>query len=104
MAALAKVCEPLTSCTDFGLPCLSIATCSTTSPSSRTASGSPTPTVQWQRSINGGATWSNLTGATSTSFTTTGTVTSMSGYQYRAVFTNSAGKATSNAAILTVNP
>jgi Putative Ig domain/Immunoglobulin domain/Immunoglobulin I-set domain len=66
------------------------------------ASGSPTPTVQWQ--LNTGSTWSNITGATSTNYTTPATTTAMSGYQYRAVFTNSAGSATSNAATLTVDP
>jgi putative Ig domain-containing protein/immunoglobulin I-set domain protein len=67
------------------------------------ASGSPTPTVQWQLSTNG-TTWSNITGATSTSYTTLATTTAMDGYRYRAVFTNSAGTATSNPASLTVNP
>ena len=36
------------------------------------ASGSPTPTVQWQYSVNGGSTWTNLSGATSTTLTATG--------------------------------
>ncbi len=66
------------------------------------ATGSPTPTVQWQVSTDGGVTFSNVSGATSTtlSFTTT---LSQNGYQYRAVFTNSAGPATTTAATLTVN-
>ncbi len=67
------------------------------------ASGNPTPTVQWQLSTNGGAGWSNINDATSTSYNTGATTTAMNGYQYRAVFTNSAGSATSNAATLTVN-
>src|SRR6266478_3808053 len=64
--------------------------------------GSPTPTVQWQVSTDGGATFSNVSGATSAtlSFTTT---LSQNGNQYRAVFTNSAGSATTTAATLTVN-
>jgi alpha-tubulin suppressor-like RCC1 family protein len=33
-----------------------------------TASGSPTPTVQWQLSTNHGSTWANISGATSTTF------------------------------------
>ena len=53
-------------------------------------SGSPPPTVQWQVSTNGGSTWSNIAGATSTTYTFT-TSTSQTGSQYRAVFTNSAG-------------
>src|SRR5213593_1884192 len=66
------------------------------------ATGSPTPTVQWQVSTDGGVTFSNLSGATSTtlSFTTT---LSQNGNKYRAVFTNSAGSATTTAATLTVN-
>jgi hypothetical protein len=67
------------------------------------ATGSPTPTVQWQASTNGGSTWTNISGATSTTYTFT-TSTSQSGSQYRAVFTNSAGSATTSAATLTVNP
>jgi uncharacterized repeat protein (TIGR01451 family) len=66
------------------------------------ASGSPTPTVQWEVSTNGGSTWANVAGATNTtlSFTTTA---SQNGNQYRAVFTNSCGSATTTAATLTVN-
>jgi hypothetical protein len=67
------------------------------------ASGTPTPTVQWQLSTNNGRRWSDI-GATSISYTTGPTTTTMNGYQYRAVFTNSAGTASSNAATLTVNP
>ena len=66
------------------------------------AGGSPTPTVQWQVSTDGGATFGNITGATSPTYTFTAQA-SDSGHQFRAVFTNSAGTATSNAATLTVN-
>ncbi len=67
------------------------------------ASGSPTPTVQWQVSTNGGSTWSNISGATSDSYTTPATTASDSGNQYQAVFSNSAGPAaTTNPATLTV--
>src|SRR5260370_34479898 len=67
------------------------------------ATGSPTPTVQWQVSTDNGATFSILPGATSTtlSFTTT---LSQNRNQYQAVFTNSAGSAPTTAATLTVNP
>lgn len=66
------------------------------------ASGSPTPTVQWQVSTNGGESWANVGGATSSSysFTTSG---SESGYEYRAAYTNATGSATTNAATLTVS-
>jgi hypothetical protein len=69
------------------------------------ASGSPAPTVQWQLSQNAGSSWTNISGATSTSYTTGVTSSVDNGYEYRAVFTNSAGSATSSAAVLTVtNP
>jgi hypothetical protein len=86
-----------------------------TNPSSRTtnagktviftaaATGTPTPTVQWQVSINNGASFTNIPNATSTTYTMTA-ATSQSGYQYRAVFTNSAGSATTKAATLGVLP
>jgi len=67
------------------------------------ASGSPTPTVQWQVSTNGGATFTNVSGATSTTLSLTGTTVAMNGNEYRAVFTNAAGSATTTAATLTVN-
>lgn len=67
------------------------------------ASGAPTPTVQWWVSINGGSTWSAVAGATQTTyqFTASG---SENNYEYEAVFTNSVSSATSNAATLNVGP
>jgi Repeat of unknown function (DUF5650)/Dockerin type I domain/Immunoglobulin I-set domain len=65
------------------------------------ASGSPTPTVQWQVSTNGGTSWSNISGATNTTYSFT-TVSGDNGKQYRAVFTNTAGSATSSSAVLSV--
>jgi hypothetical protein len=65
------------------------------------ASGSPTPTVQWQVSTNSGTSWSNISGATNTTYSFT-TVSGDNGKQYRAVFTNTAGTATSSAAVLSV--
>jgi beta-glucanase (GH16 family) len=68
------------------------------------ASGSPAPTVQWQVSVNVGSTWIGMSGATTTTFTT-GTLTALEdGWEVRAVFTNSSGTATSNAAAITVTP
>ena len=65
------------------------------------ASGSPTPTVQWQQSANSGNTWANIGGATGTTYTIP-TAGPDSGFEFRAVFTNAGGTATSNAATLTV--
>jgi hypothetical protein len=68
------------------------------------ATGSPTPTVQWQVSSDGGASFSNVSGAGATSTTLSfTTASSQNGYRYRAVFSNSAGTATTTAAALTVN-
>jgi hypothetical protein len=66
------------------------------------ATGSPTPTVQWQVSIDGGATFNNVSNATSTTLSFTASL-SQNNYRYRAVFTNSVGPATTTAATLTVN-
>ncbi|MGD0452381.1 MAG: IPT/TIG domain-containing protein [Solirubrobacteraceae bacterium] len=67
-----------------------------------TASGVPTPTVQWEISTNAGSTWSAVAGATSEQLKIASAKTAESGDQYRAVFTNEAGRATSKAATLTV--
>lgn len=64
------------------------------------ASGSPAPTVQWQVSTNSGMSFSDIPGATSASLTFA-TDPSQNGNQYRAVFTNSCGSATTTAATLT---
>jgi len=61
-----------------------------------TASGSPTPTYQWQR--NG----ANIAGATAASYTTPAAVAADNGASYRCVVSSSAGSSTSNAAILTL--
>jgi hypothetical protein len=66
------------------------------------ASGTPTPTVQWQLSTNGGSTFNDVSGATSTTLSFSATA-AMNGNEYRAVFTNAAGSATTTAATLTVN-
>jgi hypothetical protein len=60
-----------------------------------TASGTPTPTLQWQLSSDGGASWSPAAASFLSS-------AAENGYEYRAVFTNAAGSATTAAATLTV--
>jgi Immunoglobulin I-set domain len=64
--------------------------------------GSPAPTVQWQVSTDNGANFNDISGATSTTLSFTATA-SQNGNQYRAVFTNAGGTATTTAATLTVN-
>ena len=64
--------------------------------------GTPTPTVQWQVSTDGGNTFSNVAGATSTMLTFETTAVQNSD-EYRTVFTNSSGTATTAPATFTVN-
>lgn len=72
--------------------------------------GTPTPTLQWQRSTDGGTNWNNVstgTGGTTASYTTGATSVTgggaNNGDQYRCVATNAAGTVNSNAVALTVN-
>jgi plastocyanin len=67
---------------------------------SAAATGSPAPTVQWQRSTDGTA-WTDLPGQNSGTLTFT-TTAAQDGNRYRAVFTNPAGSDTTTAATLTV--
>jgi len=72
------------------------------------ASGLPTPTVQWELSTNGGKSFSTIAGGTTDRLPIGATTSGESGYQYRAVFTNSnpltreVKTATTNVATLTV--
>lgn len=66
------------------------------------AAGTPTPTYQWQVSTDGGTTYSNINSATGASYSLSSTTVVNNGQRYRVVATNSAGSATSNAAILSV--
>ena len=69
------------------------------------ASGTPTPTYQWQRSSNAGSSWANVTtgtGGTTASYTTVATTTNDSGSQFRVAVSNRARSANSSAATLTV--
>jgi len=63
-----------------------------------TATGTAPLSYQWQK--NGAA----ISGATSSSYTTPPETTSDNGAQFAVVVSNSAGTATSNTAVLTVNP
>lgn len=66
-------------------------------------SGTEPLSYQWQQSTDSGQSWTDIDGATDATYTTEATTTSMNGYQYRCVVSNSAGSGESNAAILTVN-
>ena len=67
------------------------------------ATGTPSPTLQWQLSTNAGVSFADIAGATASSYTTPATVAGNSGNQYRVVATNASGATTSTAATLTVN-
>ncbi|MFT3909020.1 MAG: T9SS type A sorting domain-containing protein [Ferruginibacter sp.] len=64
--------------------------------------GTPTPTIQWQVSTNGGGVYNNIPGATTSPYTFTVT-SGDNGNLYRAVGTNSCNSANTTGAILTVN-
>lgn len=63
------------------------------------ASGTPTPSVQWQRSYDDDS-WANITGATTTSYNAVGGSCDVYIY-FRAIFTNTTGIAATNSAYLT---
>ena len=73
------------------------------------ASGTPSPTYQWQISTNGGANWTNLanggfySGVTTATLSLTGVNGTLNSARYRAIATNAVGAATSDGAILTVS-
>ncbi|GAB2571907.1 hypothetical protein GCM10027269_29420 [Kribbella endophytica] len=67
------------------------------------ATGTPAPTVQWERSADEGKSWAPI--ASPSAVTTTLSLVSVvadGGSRFRAVFSNEAGSATSAAAVLTV--
>lgn len=66
-------------------------------------SGTEPLSYQWQQSTDSGQSWTDIGGATDATYTTGVTTTSMNGYQYRCVVSNSAGSITSDAVSLTVN-
>ena len=72
------------------------------------ANGLPAPAYRWQESTDGGGTWTDLTnggvytGATAQVLTVSSPSQSLNGRRYRVRATNSAGSATSNAAVLTL--
>lgn len=105
-----------TYCTDFGMGwSIFYILPSTTNPSGTTVNSGTTASFsvsgsggypdsysyQWQLSTNGGASYSNISGATGSSFST-GTSAAMNGYYYRCAVGNTAGWVYSGGALLTV--
>ncbi len=66
------------------------------------ASGCPTPTVQWQFSTDGAAPFQNIAGATTTTLTVPNVAASQNEMEFRAVFTNVSGTAPTSAATMFV--
>jgi len=66
------------------------------------ATGTPTPTYQWQLSTDYGITYANVNGATSATYSPPATLETDSGKRYRVIASNSAGSAISQAGRLTV--
>ena len=67
------------------------------------ASGTELLSYQWQQSTDNGNSWTNIDSANAAEYATGQTTTSMNGYQYRCMVSNSVGSVESNAATLTVN-
>lgn len=64
--------------------------------------GTPTPTLQWQISTNGGVSFADIPSATTSDYTAPAALVGDSGTQFRVVATNGLGAAISNIATLTV--
>jgi hypothetical protein len=60
-------------------------------------------TYQWQISTNGGGSFTDIAGATTTSYSLTGVTAGMNANQYRVIVSGQCNSSTSAAAILTVN-
>lgn len=68
---------------------------------SLTAAATRDTSLQWQVSTDHGVTFTNISGATNTSYTFT--ASTQNGYQYRVIFRNAAGVDTTTVATITVN-
>jgi hypothetical protein len=80
-----------------------ITACATTTANFTAAASGTAPTYQWQVSTNGGSSFSDISGATSSTLSLSNLLTTQSSNQYRAVATVAGcGSVTSSAGILTV--
>ncbi|HEV7656587.1 MAG TPA: putative Ig domain-containing protein [Mycobacteriales bacterium] len=84
-------------------PAAATVTSGSTASLTAAATGDPTPTVKWQRAASGSDSFTDIPGATGSSYTTGTLTTADGGARYRAVFSNAGGTATSNPAAVTVN-
>ncbi len=69
-----------------------------------TATGTPAPAYQWQEEAAGQNSFTNIAGATSSTYNTGATATAESGSKLQVVVSNAVGSQTSVAVTLTVNP
>jgi glycine rich protein/fibronectin type III domain protein/Ig-like domain-containing protein/immunoglobulin I-set domain protein len=99
-AATITVTDPATVLTD---PVSQTAAVGDTATFTASATGNPAPSVQWQLSTDGGASFADISGATATTYTTPTLTASDDGTEYEAVFTNSTNTATTAVATLTVD-
>ena len=81
-----------------------VSICSGSSTTLSVAAAGSSLTYQWQISTNGGASFSNISGATSSTFTISNATSSLNNNQYRVVVSNDCpSTVTSDAAVLLVN-
>jgi hypothetical protein len=99
-AATITVTDPATVQTD---PASQTVATGDTATFTASASGNPAPSVQWQLSTDGGASFADISGATATTYTTPTLTAADDGNEYQAVFTNSTNTATTAVATLTVD-
>ncbi|MCX6319669.1 MAG: M12 family metallo-peptidase [Bacteroidetes bacterium] len=71
--------------------------------SAAATTGVGTLSYQWQLSTDGGTSFSNIAGATTSSFAQASVPVGQNGYRFRVIVTAGCGSVTSNAAVLTVN-
>ena len=84
-------------------PCNLMATVGEMTTFSVTATGSPVLTYQWQVCTSARKNiWTDLAGATESTYSTPAATLKMDGYQYRVIVANTAGSITSDPATLTV--
>ena len=70
---------------------------------SAAVTGTPTPSLQWQQSSNGGTSWADIAGATATSYATPATVLADNGKLLRVHVFNAVGDVYSTAVMLSVS-
>jgi sugar lactone lactonase YvrE len=85
------------------LPLSQVVTSGKTMILTASATGSPTPTFQWEQSTNAGTTWTPIAGQTGSTVTITAGP-SLGTVQYRYVATNSGGSVNSTVFNMIVNP